>query len=73
LSGKKKAVPKSLPELTETFSRRPADTDLVLEDCVISIYDSDNANICSRYASLLGATVSDEIMASFTTHIIAKF
>ena len=70
---KQSQAPKSLPELVETFSRRPADTDLILEDCVIAIYDSDDFADCSRQASLLGATVSEQIMASFTTHVISKY
>ena len=56
---KQQLAPKSLAELVETLSRRPADTDLILEDCVIAIYDSDDYVDCSRQASLLGATVSE--------------
>ncbi len=56
----------------ETVSRKSCDEALILENCVISIYDSDLYQQCSRLASLMGATVTDQIMPAFTTHVISS-
>jgi hypothetical protein len=45
---------------------------LILENCVLSIYDADLYQQCAHLASLLGATVTDQIVPSFTTHIVAS-
>ena len=65
---------KSIPELIETFSRTAADEDLILEDCVVAIISgtNDETKSWSKLASMLGSTVTDQIMASFTTHVITQ-
>jgi len=40
-------------------------------DCVLSFYETDPES--NRLASLLGATVTDQIVANFTTHVIAQY
>lgn len=65
---------KSIAELIETFSRCPADEDLILEDCVVSIASGSQEEIkaWTRLAAMLGATVTEQIIASFTTHVISQ-
>jgi hypothetical protein len=45
---------------------------LILDNFVLSIYDADLYQQCAHLASLLGATVTDQIVPSFTTHIVAS-
>ena len=51
----------------------PANQDLILEDCVLTIYDSDIYNHGFKIANLLGANITDQIIPTYTTHVITKY
>lgn len=52
------------------MSRQAADEDIILEDCVLNIYEQEHYNHCFRLASALGASISDTILPAFTTHVV---
>lgn len=60
----------------ETYSRHASNEDLILEDCVLSLISTDeqqdSLRHCQRLAALLGATVSEQILPAFTTHVVTQ-
>lgn len=70
---KKEKSVKSLPELIETKSRDSADLDNVLQECVINCYESEMYQYCFKLGAILGATVTNEIMPHFTTHVVTSY
>ena len=43
---------------------------LVLESCVVHIFDKEIADEASKLCNLMGAMITDEIVPFFTTHIV---